>query len=335
MKIIPNYGSEAFIVPSEVLKHLSEADETALRCLLYSLSHIDFNVSSAAEQLGVPEEDFIESIRFWEESGVISLKSSKRKQSTATKSTKKEEPAPSVTHKRTSSLPVYTTAETAKFLEDNAQTAKLIDACESILGKIFTTAETNIVIGLIDHLGLSAEYIMLLFAHAGKTEKRSVRYVEKLALSLVDRDITKYEELEAELASLEKTENAIVKIRSLFGMGTRAVTPQEKKMISNWCVKWKFSDEIIEKAYEITANTTGGASLKYANAILENWHNEGLKSLEEIESYSVEYDKSKRGASKYTKKGSNATPLESSFDTDDFFEAALRRSYEETSGGNG
>ena len=46
-----------------------------------------------------------------------------------------------------------------------------------------------------------------------------------------------------------------------------------------------------------------------------------------VEAYSADFDKKKKG-SKYTnKKGSTATPFESSFDTDDFFEAALRRSF--------
>ena len=334
MKISPIYGSSAFIVPSSALEHLANADRDSLACLMYVLANPDFNISSAAEKLQIDEADFIAALSFWQEAGVIETKSRGRSKTKAedVKSAKKTtdvKKSPVTKGKMTSRLPSYTTEEVARFLELNASTAELIDTCENILGKIFTTAETEIVIGLLDHLSLSEDYIMLLFAHAVKIDKKSVRYIEKMALSFVDRDITKYSELEAELASVEAVESSIHHVRGLFGLGSRALTAKEKSMIKDWCVTWGFSDKIITKAYEITANSTGEASLSYANAILENWHNAGLKTLEEIEAYSADFDKKKKG-SKYTnKKGSTATPFESSFDTDDFFEAALRRSFDE------
>ncbi len=334
MKIVPNYGNSAFVVPGSATEHLTTADRAALACLLYVMNKQDFSVTSAAEELRMDEEDFISALRFWEEAGVIESKGRSKRSKASAKSTESNDVRPAKPQKKhvASSLPSYSTAETAKFLEDNAKTAELIISCENIIGKIFTTAETNIIIGMLDHLSLSGDYILLLFAHAAKIEKKSVRYIEKLALSFVDRDITKYSELEAELANIELAENTVHHVRSLFGIGSRALTPKEKKMISTWCITWSFTDEIITKAYEITVNATGDASLSYANAVLENWYNAGLKTPEEIDSYSAEYDKTKKGASRYGKKGSAKNtfgPENSSFDTDDFFEAALRRSFDE------
>ena len=335
MKIAPNYQSSAFIVPASVLDRLADADRDTLACLLYVLANPDFSISSASAKLDIDEADFITALRFWEEAGVIETKSRgkcKAKTNDDTKTKKKASPekgSSAAKHRMQSRLPSYTTEEVARFLEQNASTAELIDTCENILGKIFTTAETQIVIGLLDHLSLSEDYIMLLFAHAVKIDKKSVRYIEKMALGFVDRDITKYSELEAELASAEAVESSIHHVRSLFGLGARALTAKEKSMIRDWCVTWGFSDEIITKAYEITANATGEASLSYANAILENWHNAGLRTTEEIDAYSAEFEKKKKPGKNTKKKGSSATPFESSFDTDDFFEAALRRSYDE------
>ena len=68
--------------------------------------------------------------------------------------------------------------------------------------------------------------------------------------------------------------------------------------------------EIIERAYEATADATGKGSIPYANSILERWYSEGLKTLEDIE------------ASIAKKKGEKS---EGSFNTDDFFDAAIRR----------
>ena len=57
---------------------------------------------------------------------------------------------------------------------------------------------------------------------------------------------------------------------------------------------------------------------KYTNAILERWYSEGLRSAEEIKRY-IERQSEERSGGAVVK----------SYDTDDFFEAALQRSYEE------
>ena len=73
-----------------------------------------------------------------------------------------------------------------------------------------------------------------------------------------------------------------------------------------------YSIEIIEKAYEVTADATGKGALPYANSILERWNAAGLRTLEEIE---VSY------------KQNNKTAKNNDGLTDDFFfEAAVKRS---------
>ena len=324
MKIYPELGRSAFIVPTSVIHHLGSASGSELAVLLYVLSKNNFTYRDGASAIGISEKAFREAIEHWTELKVISrdpadegaddtsLRTLERKQKNT---------------KRSSSLPAYTTEETAKFLETNAGTAEIIDSCENIIGKIFTTAETNIVIGLLDHLSLSGEYVMLLFAHAAKIDKKSVRYVEKLALSFVDRDITRYTEFKAELSALELTEDTLKFIRKLFGIGRRVFTEKEKNMVKMWCVDFGFGNDIIEKAYEITANTTGGASLSYANKVLENWHNAELKTLDEIEKFSEEFNSKKTSPAKDKLKASSS--FAPSFDSDEFFESALKRSFDE------
>ncbi len=323
MKIYPELRRSAFIVPSSVTEHLGSATGGELAVLLYVLSKDNFTYKDGASAVGISEKAFKEAIERWVERGVI-VRDGTAEEVVLTDHVSDKK----LKHvKRTASLPAYTTEETANFLETNAGTAEIIDSCENIIGKIFTTAETNIVIGMLDHLSLSGDYIMLLFAHAAKIDKKSVRYVEKLALSFVDRDITRYTELEAELAALELTEDTLKFIRKLFGIGRRVFTEKERTMVKKWCVNFSYGNEIIEKAYEITANSTGGASLSYANAILENWHNAELKTLDEINKYSEEFNGKKTAASKDKTKSSNS--FAPSFDGDEFFESALKRSFDE------
>ena len=106
----------------------------------------------------------------------------------------------------------------------------------------------------------------------------------------------------------------------MFGMKTRALTTKESKILRSWQT-FGYDVEIVRMAYEKTVAATNEPSVPYTNAILERWHAEGLKTAEEIRFYLEEQESKKNGADK--------SGLGNSFDTDDFFEAALRRSYQE------
>ena len=72
-------------------------------------------------------------------------------------------------------------------------------------------------------------------------------------------------------------------------------------------------------AYDITIDKIHEPAPKYVNGILESWYADGLYTAADIEQY-ISSQKS----------GANAKGgYDKSYDTDDFFEASLRRSYEE------
>ena len=167
--------------------------------------------------------------------------------------------------------------------------------------------------GLVDYLELDFEYILMLLTYCVSIGKKSLHYAEKLAFSLYDEGITRGDQLADALHRLEVAASIEGKIRTMFGVGSRAFTTKEKKFISSWTNDMGYSIEIIEKAYEATADATGNAAFAYANTILERWHAEGFKTISDIE----ESYKSGESALK---------PASGSFDTDSFFEAAVKRS---------
>ncbi len=115
-------------------------------------------------------------------------------------------------------------------------------------------------------------------------------------------------------------------IRKLFGLKNRALIAKEKNMVEKWVASMQYDRSVIEKAYEVTVSNTQKASMDYANAVLENWYKAGLKTLSDVEASIAEYQKTKE-------KGGESQPAGTSFDTEDFFAAALRRSYGETQAG--
>ena len=200
---------------------------------------------------------------------------------------------------------------------------KKIDEAQRILGKMFNPSDVNIMVGMLDYLGMNEECILLLLAHCKKIGKSNLRTIEKFAYTLVDKGINDVEAMEAEICAMEAMYTFEGEVRALFGMKTRAMTSKESKMLSAW-LSFGYDISIVRMAYEITVNATGEASLPYTNAILEKWNANGWKTAAEIEAgMNAEREKRENAA--------NKKELGNSFDTDDFFEAALQRGFRERS----
>ncbi len=325
MKYIINYGSKVAVVPEKALEVSARAGATELKVLLGLCScGGSVDIKKLARSLSCSEDDVKSALAFWRGAGVIELGDSKEAVSdepaaeTAVAFRKSEEKSTEVPRetakklRRTDELPQYTSDQLSDILEQRKETATLIDECQHIMGKVFNVKEINVLMGLVDYLELDCEYIMMLLTYCVSLGKKTLHYAEKLAFALYDAGITTAEQLSAELRRRELASDAEGKIRTLFGVGERAFTTKEKKFISAWINDMNYSIEIIEKAYEVTADATGKGSFPYANTVLERWNAEGLRTLEEIEA-------------SYKKSGSES-PSVGSFDTDSFFEAAVRRS---------
>ncbi len=344
MKITPVYENQVFVVPKDkVCRRLSTATREELAVLLSVLADPVFTPSDRASALNLTEKTFLDALAGWQRCGVLTItevgdaplpvEEPTTKVESSTVASAQAEAAPTkltaaeelekrlpkkMMHTRRE-LPHYAAAEAADYLERHEEMRNLVDCCQNISGDMFSTAETEILIGMHDYLALSPEYIMLLFAHAKKLGKKSVRYVETLAIQFFNEGVTDYKDLEERLRTIEKIDTAEQFVRGLFGLRSRALIPKEKAMVEKWVLTMHYDRAVLQKAYEVTVTNTGKASISYANAVLENWYKAGLTRVEDIEASMEEYQKAHEKAAPAT-----------SFDTDDFFTAALRRSYEDT-----
>ena len=327
MKITPIYKNKILCLPAEVVEsRLASATADELKVLLSVIADPEFDLKERAARLDLTENAVLRALSAWCDAGAILVDTSSpapQAQQTAVPSV----PAPGQltmtggpeVKKRTltrSAMPQYSAEEIADTVESTAGCAELIDSCQQILGRIFNTSETAVIVGLLDHLRLSPEYILLLCSHAASIRRTSMRYIEKMAVEFYDNDVATYAALEEELARREARMSLESFVRETFGTGTRTLIKKERDMIDRWANTFRFPREMIAKAYEVTVTRTGKASFDYANAVLENWYAAGYKTAEEVDAA-----EDARG------KNTGKRPDGSSFDTDEFFEAALRRSY--------
>ena len=318
-----NFKQEVLVLPASVLSHLDGATPEQLRVLLWLAS--DLSLASKHRQLaklaGCDVAIARSAVQFWCDCGVMGEAGENAVPAMAAVSV--DTPVKKKLQ-RADELPNYTSGELAELLEARASVRVLIDEAQRILGKMFNPNDVNIMVGMLDYLGMNEECILLLLAHCKRIGKSNLRAIEKYAYSMVDKGINDAEAMEEEICRVEAMHTFEGEVRALFGMKSRALTSKESKMLSAW-LSFGYDINIVRMAYEITVNATGEPSVAYTNAILEKWNANAWKTEAEIET-GMNAEREKREGNANSKK-----ELGNSFDTDDFFEAALQRGFRERS----
>ena len=311
------YGDRVAVLPAALTAHLHKASKKDIAILLElaaePAAQADLSAATAliTARAGYTAAEIEGAIAFWRGTGVLCTDG--EAQAAPADAEVAATPAPRVIAEK--GLPSYSTEELSDILARRGELAQLVDDAQQAFGKIFNTNEIAIIAGLVDYLGLTAEYVLLLLTHCRSMEKKSLRYVEKMAISLHDEGVHGARELEQRLQSIEMMASAMGRVRSIFGITSRALTAKEKAMIERWVCHMKYDDEMLTRAYEMTVDAIGKASMPYANKILERWFADGYKTVADVEKALADYKRKKNGGS--------------SFDVDEFFEAALRRTYKD------
>lgn len=351
-----NFDTSALCVPGKVLEVVDRASVTDIKILLCLCASPELCLSYDSEgwadrvaELADCDTDTVRAaLSFWRGAGLLQIGG--KAGATGKRQTKEKAPvrlpdealqkaeaaAEEISEKAPvklrakAELPHYTTEQLAALLSSHADTAKWLDECQRILGKMFNTLEVNTMLGFVDYLGLDWEYIIVLLTYYVSMQEsrgmsKSVRGVEKMAFDLYDRGIQTVEALQEEIKRMTLFSETETKLRTLFGMGKRSLTPKEKKCFSTWLYEYQYDMDIIRLAYDVTVDTKGEPNISYMNSVLANWNKDGLRTPEAIHAAA----EARRAGMSQAGKGGKKTKAEESsgsFDVDDFFAAAVRRS---------
>ncbi|MBQ8382647.1 MAG: DnaD domain protein [Clostridia bacterium] len=344
LKIDLLYGTEVLALPAAVLEKIPQADEAELKvllCLCDPQTRAAFDTEAVADRLGLAPEAVTGAIQFWRGAGVLRKSELKGQPATETdfdepvtpapaaapaaseaapavEAPKAETPRANVTIVRSDDgTPHYTAEEINRIFAENGELSGMMDECQNIFGKLFNPTEINKVMALTEYFRLDCEYILLLCYYCKKIGKASVPYLDKLARSLYNEGIDNVDALGDRLGELEAAADLGGYYRTLSGAGKRSFTDRESKFLSQW-VKWSVKPEVLKIAYEVSVDATGAPSMPYINKVLSNWKEAGYTTAEQVKSAMEEY--------KQKKESRAAGAPNNSFATDEFFEAALKRS---------
>lgn len=306
-----------FCLPKkELVRSLEDAGENDLKVLLMLRALSDdglFDTDECKDEVlgavGITDAEFESAVAYWRGARVIRLQKNRSGDRKSEKKTLLE-----------SKLPDYTEDEMAQKIDTASDLKETIDECQQIIGKIFTPADTSVIVGMSDRLGLSGEYITVLVAYCVGMGKKSLRYIEKTACELYDTGIDTEKKLAEYIKKKESLHEAIPTIKRMIGAGERELTSKEKALVEKWIGEYAYDVEVVRLAYErAVTKVENGKFIPYMGGILDRWYKQGLRTCDEINAMIASYKQSKENAV-------------GSFDTDDAFEKALKKTMRELAG---
>lgn len=262
------------MLPCAAAGYLHIATEADVKVLIYLLSMEDGTEveEKALAFLGISRQQMQASAQFWIDKNILP------KDILGTAPRVKREAAP----RDITAMPTYDLVNISIEMENNAKLKALILEGESILSRTLTTADISTIFGFYDWLKMPPEVIVLLMNFCVMQNKKSVKYMEKMAIEWDKQGIHTVEAAQAYIADVRRKGEFTYRLRGLLQLTDRELTPAEKNFARQW-EDMGFSDEMLLLAYEKTVANTGKVAFPYMNKILSTWKEKGYASVEQVQ----------------------------------------------------
>ena len=319
MKIKFDFEGDTACFPAAAAARVGKASDIALRLLILlaadESARQDFDAAAErlAKQLKCSRAELDMAMAFWCGAGVADMVEGDSPSSAEHDPNPVESGKKSAKLMRAAGLPEYSSEELGDMLEQSGGKLQLVDEAQRRIGRMFNPREVSILVGLQNYLELDDQYIYVLLEHCARMGKTSMRYVETVAFGMYDEGVHDAEALAERLAQREAYATLEGKFKALIGARGRKLSAKEARFLNRWSDEMKYGFEMIEMAYEITVDTQHEYNPAYMNGILERWYSASITTPEDVRRDAESHKTRRQG--------------DSSFNTDEFFEAALKRSY--------
>lgn len=160
----------------------------------------------------------------------------------------------------------------------NKDLERTIYMAETYIGRPFSTMELNSFCYINDQLHFSSDLLEYLIEYCVTRGKKSVRYIESVAINWYQQGITTVKDAKEQSALYSQN---VFPIMKAFGISNRDPGSAELDYIKKWNSLGLGTDIIIE-ACSRTLLATHQASFPYANKILEDWKRLGVRNTADI-----------------------------------------------------
>lgn len=282
----PSCLSSAFTLPTALCDaHLKFANAEHIKVLIYIFRNIaeGIDINSIMNATNLSEYDVNEALLYWADAGILMPENT-----TIVTKPKKEKAI--VRAEKPNRIDV------AKRGEEDERIIYLLSETAIKFKRFLKENEKNTLVWLYDDIGLDVSIILLVVQYAVSKEKINIRFIEKTAIELVDNGIEDMAEAEEFLHEKDKDDLNWKIVCSAFGIEKRNPSKKELDNVKLWLNDWKLPKELLTAAYDRCIDAKSKFSFPYIAKIIEQWHKDGINSVNDIVETSPQKGKEDFGA---------------------------------------
>ncbi len=294
---------------------MKDANDAQLKVYFYLLRMVNANlptsVAAIAEKLNHTEREVVRSLKYWEKKDLLALdfndakeltgihfrnlsSSLQDKKTTATpvsviapivpitRATQVQVAQESIVSEEQKYIRPHYNKEDMKNFHEMKDSAELMFLAETYLSRTLSPDDLHSLYFFIDVLNFTPDLIDYLLQYCAGIGKTRFPYIEKVAISWANNRISTVSEAQLYLKKQSPDMSIIMKA---LGRNTSSPTSVEFDMISTWKDQFHFSMDIILEACSRTVLAVDTNRFVYANTVLKNWFDAGVKSLSDISAY--------------------------------------------------
>lgn len=169
--------------------------------------------------------------------------------------------------------------------------SQLIFVAETYLGKALTPTDLNTILYFCDNLKFSPEMVEFLIEHCVTINKKSMRYMEAVALSWYEQGIDSVPKAKSSVKSYNTNYFSVMKA---FGLSGRNPGKVEADYIKKWLDEFGFTLEIVIEACNRTITSISQPSFPYTDRILTDWYQSKVRNLKDIKQLDTKHESTRK-----------------------------------------
>lgn len=202
-------------------------------------------------------------------------------------------------------------------VDNDEQLQMLIQAAEVLWGRTLTVTDVKGLYSLYDWLGLPVEVILKILEYCAEIGKKTMAYIEKVAISWHEEGISTIEAAEQKIETELARCTYIYKAKKIFGTGEHNFSTAQKEFLMKWQAMG-VSEKLLSFAFDYTIDNTGKLAFPYMDKVLCAWLEAGVRTPEQakrfIEAYKKDMPVEKKTEAKPTQKGKFSQTNEYDYD---------------------
>ncbi len=189
-----------------------------------------------------------------------------------------------ITNKKSNSGSTSFTAKDILEVNEMPRINQMFNKIDYTIRRPLVPNEKKAILEWISDYNMNPDVIEKAFFQAMERKgKRDIRYVHGIIKNWYDDGVTTIEAYQERMRTNSERYYSYDKILKALGIIGTSITDGQKEIVDKWFDKYNMDLELILKACSIGSSRTSNVNFQYIDAIITDWYEQGIKTVEEVD----------------------------------------------------